>query len=88
MSRETTYQRQCTWCGKDFEAYREEASFHSQACKQAYWRWRHGVELEVAKAKASFEMLVNYARHEETSAEAWLALSSLKEEIDFCLERD
>jgi len=31
----------CTWCGKEFSPTRSDGLFHSKACKQQYWRWKH-----------------------------------------------
>jgi hypothetical protein len=83
-----TYQRQCLWCAKDFESAREDAIFHSQACKQAYWRWKQGLNLECARIKASLEQVMTYTRRPETADQAWTAIYSLKEDIEWMLAKD
>lgn len=82
------YQRQCLWCGKDFTSTREDATFHSQACKQAYWRWKHGLDLEIARIKISLEQVMQYTRHPETGELAWQAIYQLKLDIEWMLAKD
>jgi hypothetical protein len=83
-----TYQRQCKWCAKDFEAERASAEFDTSRCKQAYWRWKHGLQLDVARAKYNLERVVSYAAHEATADEAWSALHSLGEYVEWLMSTD
>jgi len=83
-----TYQRQCLWDGVDFEATREDAIFCCKACKQAYWRWKHRVDLEVARINASLEVLARYTTREETADLAWQAIADARDRANWYLEID
>lgn len=85
---QVTYQRQCMWCGQDFEATREDATFHSVACKQAYWRWKHGLDLELARAKVALQALANYTTRVETGDQAWTAIVELRDYCNWYLQTD
>lgn len=82
------YQRQCLWCGKDFETHVASAKFHSGVCKQAYWRWKHNLDLAEARVNASLRDVHSYISHEATANEAWDALLRLKSKIDWLLQQD
>jgi len=83
-----TFQRQCEWCGKDFEASHQWARFHSGVCRQAYWRWRHRLQLEVARARDTLREVHRFTDHEATADEAWAELQQLREWLDWLMETD
>ncbi len=83
-----TYHRQCKWCGKDFESRSKYAYFHTARCKQAYWRWKHTLQLDVARVKVSLDAVHSYTDHEMTAHEAWTELQLLKEYVEWLLTVD
>lgn len=78
----------CEWCGIGFTPSRSDAHFHSSACKQAYWRWKHGLEYVYQEARVAIEALHHYfdhpVTHEEAASDlkelAWLILWARNEE--------
>lgn len=82
------YQRQCKWCGKDYEATRPESEFHNGACKQAYWRWKHDLDLERARSMRGVWNIYKYTAHSETGVEAWEDLVALRDWLNGLLISD
>lgn len=84
MSRET-YQRQCKWCGKDFEAQVARAETCSNQCRLRFHRWRNGLKLAVARANAALNEIAGYTDHAWSADEAWTAMFDVMERASWHL---
>jgi hypothetical protein len=62
--------RSCTWCGKEFTPSRSDGLFHSASCKQAYWRWKHKLNLLYHNIYSAITEIEAYLEHENTRNEA------------------
>ena len=69
---------ECRWCGIQFDQTRSDQQFHSNACKQAYWRWKHGLEHVYMEARVAIEAMHAYFDHPVTHEEASSDLKELE----------
>lgn len=77
MSQET----QCTWCGKGFRASRSDGLFCSNACKQAYWRWKHRLNYLHAAASNAIDEIEAYLGYKKKQKEAENVLGQLADRL-------
>lgn len=71
----------CTWCGKHFTASRSDGLFCKKPCKQAYWRWKHRLNLIVAQANNAIDEMEQYLEYAEKRKEAENALGMLADKL-------
>jgi len=69
----------CYWCGEMFAPTRSDALFHSGACKQAYFRWKHKLDYLRAQVYNAVEDIESYLEKTETQKEAENALGGFSD---------
>lgn len=73
--------RACTWCGKEFTPSRSDGLFHSAPCKQAYWRWKHRLNLIYAQANNAIDEMEAYLEYPNKRVEAENLLGALADKL-------
>jgi hypothetical protein len=73
--------RACVWCGKEFQPSRSDGLFHSKPCKQAYWRWKHKLNLYRHQVYQAISEMEQYLAHENTRKEAENALGEIADRL-------
>jgi len=71
----------CQWCGEQFQPTRKDGLFHSAACKQAYWRWKHRLNYLHAVANNAIEEINQYLEYENKTKEAQNVLGALSDKL-------
>jgi hypothetical protein len=71
----------CAWCGKDLPAKRADAKFCGQPCKQAYWRWKHKLDMLRAGTMGNINEIFTYIAHENTRSEAEQLLKDIADKL-------
>jgi hypothetical protein len=80
-----TFQRQCKWCGKDYEAHNPRSETCSNQCRLRFHRWRHGLALAVARANAALSEIHSYTEHPWSADEAWTSIFNVMERCSWYL---
>lgn len=73
--------RPCTWCGQPFTPSRSDGLFHSNACKQSYWRWKHRLNYLHAVADNAIGEIESYLEYEHKCKEAENVLGALADKL-------
>jgi len=73
--------RQCAWCGQGFTPSRSDGLFHSAACKQSYWRWKHRLNYLHACASNALDEIEAYLGYENKRKEAENVLGALADRL-------
>lgn len=71
----------CTWCGQSFEGKRSDSLFCNPACKQKYWRWKHGLQLLRKQIMVNLDEIAEYLQHENMEHEASLVLGEIADRL-------
>lgn len=71
----------CIWCGEPFQASRKDGLFHSAACKQAYWRWKHRLNYLQAVAHNAIDEIEQYLEYDAKRNEAENVLGQLADKL-------
>lgn len=71
----------CEWCGKLFQPSRSDAHFHSSACKQAYWRWKHRLNYLQSVAYNAIEEIEQYLEYPHKQRDAENVLGQLADKL-------
>lgn len=71
----------CTWCGKHFTPTRKDGLFHSNACKQAYWRWKHRLNYLHSVASNAIDEIEQYMDYANKQKEAENVLGNLADKL-------
>jgi len=71
----------CTWCGLNFEGKRSDSLFCNPACKQKYWRWKHGLDLIRKTIMVSLDEVAGYLGNEKTEHQASLVLGEIADRL-------
>lgn len=70
----------CVWCGKQFE-HRYNVLYCNAACKQAYWRWKHRLNLLHAQASQAIDEIEAYLEYPQKQKEAENVLGQLADRL-------